>query len=153
VIDAKVEPPKRLDKLPSDLRDLGGEELDRKLRKGLNRAASELEADLRRSAVRRLPRRGGLGARVARAKLATRRPVSGGTTGVTVTATGMAQLAAMDAGMVTHPVFGNLNNWVTQRITGGWFSDPAEAIRGETEAAVSGVLDDRAREVARKHGS
>lgn len=150
MFDAKVDPPKRLDKLPRDLRNLG-DELGRELSKGLDRAASKLEADARRSAIRRLPRRGGLASRVARAKLATSRAPSG--TGVTVTAKGPAQLADIDAGTVKHPVFGNRNAWVTQRVTSGWFSEPMGQGRDETAAAISEVMDDRAREVARRHGS
>lgn len=148
-MDVDVEVPDRLDLVARVLRDLGDKELNRELFRGLNRASQKLKADAKDEAGRRLPHRGGLNRRVAGAKLATRRR-GGRNPGVAITARGMDQLGLMDAGQVKHPVFGNRDVWVTQEITGGWFSEPMEAGKDEAAAAVEEVLDDLAVKVARK---
>lgn len=147
MLEPIIDPPD-LDAVVRALRDLG-DDFDREIPKALTRVASKLEADARAEVGRRLPRGGGLAARVARAKLSTRRR-GGRTPGVSITATGMAQLAGIDAGTVTHPVFGNRDVWVVQEITGGWFSEPTTDGKGEAAAAIEDVLDDTARDIARR---
>ena len=149
MIDPSIDPPDKLDLVVRTLRDLGDKDLARELSKGLNRATKDLKADAKAEAGRRLPQRGGLAARVAGAKLSTRRR-SGRNPGVRIQAAGMAQLSGMDAGQVKHPVFGNRDVWVTQQIAGGWFSDPMEAGGPAVARAVEAVLDDVANQAARR---
>lgn len=147
MLDASATPPEKLDLVARTLRGLGDKDLSRELFRGLNRATTKLKADARAEAGERLPRRGGLAARVAKAKLSTRRK-GGRNPGVTIQAKGMAQLAGMDAGAVKHPVYGNRDVWVTQQITPGWFSEPMEAGRDEAFDAIEEVLDDLAAQLA-----
>lgn len=149
MLELDVDPPDKLDLVARTLRDLGDKDLSRELFRGLNRASTKLKAAAKAEAGRRLPQRGGLARRVAGAKLSTRR-VAGRNPGVKIQAKGMAQLAGMDAGQVLHPVFGNRDVWVTQDITGGWFSEPMEAGRDEAAAAIDDMLDDLAQQVARR---
>jgi hypothetical protein len=139
MIDISVDPPD-LALLARVLKDIGDKDLSRELYRGLNRVTTELKADAKAEAGRRLPHRGGLAARVAGAKLSTSRARGG----VSIRAKGMAQLARMDDGQVKHPVFGNRDRWVTQEVTGGWFMDPMEAGRPEVTKAVVVLLNDLA---------
>jgi hypothetical protein len=150
-VEIKVEAPDKLDLVARTLRDLGDKDLSRELYRGLNRATTKLKADAKEEASKRLPRAGGLARRVAGAKLSTSRR-GGRNPGVSIRAKGMAQLAGMDAGRVSHPVFGNRDVWVTQDITPGWFSDPMEAGKGEVKVAIEDVLDDLATQAARRLG-
>lgn len=149
MLDPKIEAPDKLDLVARILRGLGDKELSRELYRGLNRATTKLRADAKAEAGRRLPQRGGLAARVAAARLSTRRR-GGRNPGVRIQASGMDQLARMDEGQVKHPVYGNRNVWVTQQISDGWFSEPMEAGKGEAAAAIEEALDDVAIQVARK---
>ena len=114
----------------------------------LDPVVDALKIDARESAVKRLPRRGGLGARVASARLTTKRRRGFGP-GLTVQAEGMAQLPQMDAGSVRHPVYGR-GAWVTQEITPGWFTDPMFQGRGEITDALDELLDEAAAWAARQ---
>lgn len=144
-----IEPPDKLDLVASVLRALGDKDLSRELYRGLNRASTDLKRDAKDEAGRRLPRRGGLAARVANSRLSTGRR-GGSNPGVVIRARGMDQLGLMDRGAVRHPVYGNREAWVTQDITGGWFSDPMEAGRPKVVGAIEDVLDDLAVKVARR---
>ena len=62
--------------------------------------------------------------------------------------TGTRKLKRLDAGLLTHPVFGNREKWVTQEgaaqgMVPGWFTGPCEAeesrVRGELEQALEDV--------------
>ncbi len=149
MFDAKVDTPDKLDLVARVLRDLGDKDLSRELFRGLNRATTKLKADAKDEAGRRLPQRGGLAQRVAGARLSTRRK-GGRNPGVAIVAKGMDQLAAMDAGQVKHPVYGNRDVWVSQQVTGGWFSDPMAAGKDDVARDVEEVLDDLAAKIARR---
>jgi hypothetical protein len=133
------------------LRDLGDRDLSRELSRGLNRVTDGLKEDAKEEAGKRLPHRGGLAERVLQAKLSTRRK-SGRNPGIRISAKGMDQLELMDQGLVRHRVFGQ-DVWVTQKITGGWFSDPMEAGRDDVERAIEGVLDEVAVKLAHRLNS
>lgn len=145
-VEIRVDPPDKLDLVARVLRDLGDKDLSRELYRGLNRVTTKLKADAKEEAGKRLPHSGGLAARVAGAKLSTSRRRGG----VSIRAKGMDQLAVMDAGQVTHRVYGNPEVWVTQDITPGWFSDPMNAGKGEVADAIEEVLDDLAVQAARR---
>lgn len=144
-----VDPPDKMDLVARTLRQMGDKELAREIYKALNRATSKMKADAKAEAGRRLPQRGGLARRVAGAKLSTRRK-GGRNPGVAIVAKGMDQLARMDEGQVKHPVYGNRDVWVTQDITGGWFSEPMEAGKPEAARQIEEAMDDLAVEIARK---
>jgi hypothetical protein len=61
---------------------------------------------------------------------------------------GNRKLRRLDAGLLTHPVFGNRERWETQELPSvrpGFFSGPAEAagprVRAEIERALEDVAD------------
>ena len=151
MIDPTVQGAEQFGDVAAQLKRLDGDNRDlrRDLYRGLNRAVKPLIADTRESAERKLPRRGGLARRVAAAKMSSRRR-TGKNPGIAVVAKGMDQLRGMDQGTVRHPVYGNRNVWVTQSISPGWFSEPVRAGADEARTEISRVLDEIAREIARR---
>jgi hypothetical protein len=103
-------------------------EIDDDLNIGLRRTSVEMEAAARRGALR-LPRRGGLAERVAKSKFKhdIKRHSGRVTLEFTAESQGGFNLALIDRGVVTHPVFGH-SPWITQTVPAGWFSEPIEAV-------------------------
>lgn len=49
-----------------------------------------------------------------------------------------------------HPVFGDVETWVTQVGAPGWWDEPLRRLRPQMKAAAARVLDNRARRIARR---
>jgi hypothetical protein len=65
--------------------------------------------------------------------------------GVAVTGQAIAKtrkLRSLDAGELTHPLWGNREHWRTQEVTPGWFSGPAEAGGPRVREAIEKALED-----------
>jgi hypothetical protein len=68
--------------------------------------------------------------------------------GVSVTGTALGKarkLRTLDAGRLTHPVYGNREHWRTQEepsVQPGWFTGPAEAAGPRVRAAIERALED-----------
>lgn len=146
---AEIETAQNLDLVAKVLRDIGDKELSRELYRGLNRVTADLKKDAKAEALKRLPSRGGLARRVASSRMATKR-LYGANPGLKITASGKAQLPAMDEGTVRHPVYGNRSTWVDQQVSGGWFSEPMFEGRDEIRSALDDLLEDLAAKAARK---
>ncbi|MGD9693914.1 MAG: hypothetical protein AB7G17_14340 [Phycisphaerales bacterium] len=149
--EVSVEEPRRLALVARVLKDIDKAQ-SKGLSRGLRRVTTKLEQDALREGGRRPPRSGGLAARVAAAQMSTV-PIHGGLSVRAEGVNNMHQLAGINAGWVRHPVFGNPNVWVAQRVTPGWFTDPMEAGRDEVTRAMGGLLDDVAANAARKIGT
>lgn len=125
------------------LKAAGDKDLQRELSKGIAKALQPLRRELPRSARAKLPRRGGLADDVAASKLRTTRRTTGRAVGLRLTATNPDNIRRIDKGEVRHKTYGHLP-WVRQRVTPGWFTDPAEAAgpaaRREVEAAMTDVI-------------
>ena len=151
MVDLQVQGANKLDALAKELKRVGDRQLSKELYAGLNRATKPLKADAKESALQKLPRRGGLAKRVSRSRLSTRR--SGGSNpGVKIVAKGLDQLRLMDEqGRVRHPVYGR-GKFVDQRIpeAQGWFTDSLQAGVPTVRQELIKVLDEIARQVARK---
>jgi hypothetical protein len=81
------------------------------------------------SALRTLPRRGRMATRVAAARFSTkrRRTFNGG--GIRVIATSEDSLRLIDRkGVIRHPVFGNRDVWVSQKVPAHWWTRPTESV-------------------------
>ena len=137
-------------KLSKALKHAGRTELRKELNKGIKRAAKPLIPKARAEALSRLPQRGGLAKQIAKepARVQVR---TGRTPGVRVVVgkkRGGAQQA--NRGVIRHPVFGNREVWVDQKVTPGWFDDPmkagAPAIRRDIEQAMEDIADQIVRE-------
>ena len=58
---------------------------------------------------------------------------------------GVRKLRRLDAGLLTHPLFGDREKWYTQEepsVTPGWFTGPCEAAEPEVRAGIEQALDD-----------
>lgn len=133
-----------------ELNRLGDKDLKKALFAGLNKATKPMrEAALSRG-TQRLPRRGGLAQRVqTRTKLGT----STSRGGVAVFARNRSQARLLDRGFVRHPVYGNTSVWVTSPVRPGWFSDPMVDGAPIARREVIDLLDDLAKQAARRTNS
>lgn len=113
---------------------------------GLNRATKPMRARAKGEAIRILPKRGGLNARVAKTRLTTR---SGGG-GVYVTSARRSQARSIDQGRVRHPVFGNRDVWSTTNVRTGWFTRPMLAGKPIARRELIEVFNAVAKDIARR---
>ena len=133
-------------KLSKALKAAGRTDLRRELHTGLRRAARPLVAKTRAEARRRLPKRGGLAERVAKTPQRVQVRTGNQTAGVRIVVGGGSNAArGANSGAFRHPVFGNRDVWVTQRVTPGWFDEPlrksAPEVRRDLERAMQDMAD------------
>jgi hypothetical protein len=140
-----------LERLGRQLKDIGDKELRRDLLRGIQRATRPLKDDIKDSARRNLPRRGGLNEWVAnQGKVSTRTSTAGRNVGVRVVADKKgSDLAAINRGRLRHPVFGNRKVWVTQLVPPGWFDQGTEDGAVRTQRELVEVFDDIAERLER----
>lgn len=115
-------------------------ELRSELYRGLNRVTKPLKQDARKAAMQRLPSRGGLGKRVARSKIVTKRRVSGGGAGVRIVATSGYDIGSINRGRVRHPTYGH-QPWVNQTVPSGFWTEPLTAGAPKVAAEIQEVMD------------
>lgn len=132
------------------LKATGQSGLKRDMLRGLRAAAKPLPEVARASALETLPKKGGLNEVVASQKFAVRTRTSGRNPGVRVVGVSKEHLRAMDAGRLSHPVFGNRNVWVKQKIKPGWWTVPLTAQAPAVRARLLAVLAETARKI--EHG-
>lgn len=139
-------------KLSKALKEAGHANLRKELNKGMRDASKPLIKAARAEALRRLPSRGGLAARIAKApqRVQTRTGADPGVR-IVVGANGLAARTA-DSGTVRHPVFGNKTVWVVQPVRSGWFSDPMEAGAPVVRRNLEDALEQMAAKVVREFG-
>lgn len=132
------------------LKAAGETELRKELHKGVKKAARPLIPKARAAAKTQLPQRGGLAKRVAGSPMRTQVRTGTNKYGVRLVV-GKNGSGARDAnrGRIRHPVFGNRDRWVDQRVPSGWFDDTmraaAPAIRKDVQAAIDKVVNDIAK--------
>ena len=76
--------------------------------------------------------------------------------GVSVTgqATGKGRkLRRLDAGLLTHPLWGNREHWYTQLVGPGWFTGPARDATPQVRREIERALEDTAAAAASKTGT
>jgi hypothetical protein len=118
----------------------GDKDLQRALRRGMQRSVKPLKAAAPYGALSRLPHRGGLAERVAASKFGARVTTSGSRVGVRITGAGSYNLRRMDDGVIRHRVFGS-DTWVSQPVKPGWFSDYEERKAPEVRDNIDRELD------------
>lgn len=155
-MDLEIRGAEDLAKLSKALKQLKDKELKRELTRGITRATKPLKAAVRAHALAKLPKRGGLGVRVAKSRLA-HRTRSGRNASVRIEAKPSFQTLRdplrADRGRIKHPVFGmahSSNAWVLQDVTPGWFSKPLEEGAPVVRAELEEVMDDLAKKVLKK---
>jgi hypothetical protein len=129
--------PEDLARLSRVLKAVGDKDLQRELSKAIQAAMLPVREELPRSA-QRLPRRGGLAARVAASKTRIQRRNTGRAVGVRLRVDNEDNIRRIDKGTVRHPVFGR------------WRADPTDAARPAFAAAVDRAQNDIAAKIDRK---
>jgi hypothetical protein len=117
--------------------------IQRRLKDGMNEGLQGLEADVRLSALSRLPHRGGLAARVAASSFSTGQTVDT----VTFNMTNPYHLNKIDEGQLRHPVYGNRNVWVFQPVSPGFWSGPVDRRTEVVQRDIVKVMDAIGREI------
>ena len=116
------------------LRKAGDRELEAELLTACRKAVEPVIPDVVRAAGR-LPQAGGLSAAAAGARFSVRVVHQG----VALLATAPVNLERLDRGKIRHPVWGQRDVWVAQRVKAGFWSDPVRAdeprAQAELEAA------------------
>ncbi len=122
-------------------------ELVRELNKGLREGAKPLPAEAKFAARSELPKAGGLNERIAshEAKVSV---TSGNQAGVKIRFRGVDSRST-NSGRLRHPVFGNRDNWVTQQIKPGWFTDRMRREAPKVRPELVKVLERIAEKAAR----
>lgn len=130
------------------LKEMADKGLQREFSKAINSAVKPLKADLQKSALEKLPKKGGLNQRVANGtRISTRRANSRRAQGIRVQAKNAYALGRIDGGTVRHPVFGHRDRWVDQHVTPGWWSDPIEAAGPNVQREIQAAMDRIARKI------
>lgn len=101
-----------------------------------------LKEQVSKSALQKLPKRGGLANKVAASKYAVRTKA----TTVMFQMVNPIDIKSFDEGLIRHPVFGNKNVWVEQKVTPGFWSDPINA----DKPAIVGVIVELMNETIKK---
>jgi hypothetical protein len=91
----------------------------RELNAAAMRTLRPLQTKLKGSALRTLPRRGGLNRAVAFDLRFTTRQLA---TGARLTANSQYNLQGLDEGETVHPLFGNRGHWYSESVTPGWWT-------------------------------
>jgi hypothetical protein len=144
--DFKVKGTEDFLKLSKALKAAGRTELRKELNKRLRAAAKPLIPEARAEARRTLPQAGGLADLVARAPMRVQ-VRTGQQAGVRiVVGKDRSGARAANQGLIRHPVFGNREKWVTQKVPSDWFDRPlrdsAPRVLPELEKAIQSVLED-----------
>lgn len=136
--------------LSKALKHAGRTELRKELNKAMRVGAKPLIPKARAEAMARLPQRGGLAKQVAKepARVQTRTGRDSGVRIVVGKKRGGARQA--NRGVIRHPVFGNREKWVDQKVRPGWFDDPMRASAPEIRQALEQGIEDVAAKVVRE---
>lgn len=135
--------------LSKALKAAGDKELQRELSKGISQAMKPLTAAVRQSALRTLPSRGGLAQKVAKSQMRVNRRAGSKIAHVRLVAKSSYHLGQLNRGINHHPVFGDRDAWVTQRVTPGWWTKPTEAAGPNVRREVIAAMDRVARKIER----
>lgn len=149
-VDVRITGADQLGDLGKRLRSAGedGKGLRKELYRGINRATKPAKADAKAAAARELPQRGGLARLVASSRFSTRTRTGGRNVGVSIVAKGTA-VRTTDRGFLRHPVFGNREVWVTQRVDPGWFTETLQKSAPKVRREVLDAMRDVAEQIAR----
>ena len=133
------------------LKEAGATDLQRELSRAVVKALTPLKKELPKSALARLPSRGGLAEQIAKTRFRVRRSASVQRPGLRLEARNVYDLIRLDDGTLRHPVFADSSEarqswtWVDQKVSPGWFTEPANAaapkIRAEIRRAMQAVAD------------
>lgn len=134
------------------LNDAGDREIRKAVYAAFRRAGKPLGERIVAEGSAQMPRRGGLSARIAQAKVAQSNATTGRNPSVVLKLRTAQRynLTAMDAGVLRHPVFdrpNKLRRWVQQRVPARAFSTVFEAGADDVRAQLLDELEHVARQI------
>lgn len=143
--------PEQLQALNRALKQAGDKELRKELNAGLRRAVKPIQAAARVNYAKRLPKRGGLAGKAARARMsvAQKKTRAGDPSLQMVTRHPTGQkmdMRAIDSGLIRHKTFGRLP-WTLQRIPGHSFTDAALAGEDEGKREIERAIETVTRKI------
>lgn len=138
----------QLHAIASALKARGERGMKRELTAGLRAGAAPLVSAVRAQAAARLPREGGLAARVANERVTVSVLTSARNAGVTMR-TRTHDTRATNEGYVRHLVYGRPKSWVRQEIpeAAGWWSDTLREASPRVTPVLLGVMKKIAAEI------
>lgn len=131
-----------IEALARRLKEAGRGDLRKELLRGIRQASKPTVLAIKARARERLPSSGGLADRIARSSMGTRTRLGGKSVGVQIYARNAYNLRRINQGIVRHPVYGNRNAWVTQRVEPGWFDDPILERLDDVRDEIARVIED-----------
>lgn len=136
--------------LSKALKHAGRTELRKELNKRMRDGAKPLIPKARAEALSRLPQRGGLAKQISKepARVQTRTGKDPGVRIVVGKKRGGARAA--NRGWIRHPVFGNREKWVDQKVTPGWFDEPMQASAPDIRQALQQAIEEVADKIVRE---
>ena len=129
--------------LSKRLKEAGDKDLKKELSAGIRQAMEPLKQEVRQSALRTLPQRGGLARRTAKTSLRVTRSARG----IRLVGKSSDSIRRMNSGTIRHPVFGNRSVWVDQRIPPGWWDRPTQSAAPQVRADLLKAMDRVARKI------
>lgn len=140
-----------LERVSRRLKEVGDTELRKQMLAGLRREGKPLIDAVKASVGDYLPTGGGAADAVRSSSFGVRTRTSGPRASVRIVGVGrrVNDLRRINAGTLRHPVFGNREAWVSQRIRPGFFDRPMESRKPLVQSRMQRVLEDIARRVER----
>lgn len=133
-------------KLGRDLKQAGNKDLRKEMLRSGRRLGPPIKVEIADSARTMLPKRNGLAALIAGAKVRTSVRLTGRGVGVKFVGRWSGHdLKGADEGLIRHPVRGNLKVWVAQKVPAGYWSrtfegPAAKLARAEWLKAVDAMI-------------
>ncbi|WP_270888629.1 hypothetical protein [Pedococcus sp. 5OH_020] len=128
-----------------------GPELRKRVNAEIRTVARPMINQARAAARAQLPHHGGLAAQVASEPMRVQIRTGADTAGVRIVVgrrRGGAQ--STNRGVIRHPVYGNRNAWVTQRVQPGWFDDSMKSQAPAVRRAIERAMEQTLAEIVRK---
>lgn len=126
--------------------------MKRRISAGLRKAGEQIAKDVPRIGAEKMPKAGGLAARLANAKGAV--SVALGTANVSVSIRARSlegyALRKIDEGLVRHPVYGNRGNWVAQTVPAHAFTDAFTEESPKAQKAMADAVHMALQDIARE---
>lgn len=134
--EAEFNPPD-MRALSKRLKAAGQTELAKNLNKEINRTVAPVRKAFKQSALKNLPRRGGLNVRVSKTRYRTQKNKNG----VRLIANNPYEIEKLDQGTIRHPTYGG-KPWVKQEVKKGTFTDPwDENSKSVTDGVAKAIQD------------
>lgn len=148
----RVEGTEQFARAAKALNELGDRGVRRAVYKGFRETARPLGEAARAGGAAAMPKRGGMSARIAAARIGQTNATTGSNPRIVVSLATREgyDLPGLNRGTLRHPVFGHRKTWRSQAVKAGAFTDAFEAQAPRARAAVIRQLEQVTAEAVRK---